>query len=211
MFRATACAVLLCLCCEAALAEETQPHDLGVRGAVFPVAEPDLFAEIAAKFAAMEASGEVDAVNERLRDRAIARAERPPRVEGVSATIEPRAFHYDPTVTLKEDIRTAGGQVIAHAGARFNPLHYTPMRQRMIFFDGDAADQIAWAEAEISNSAEAVSPILIGGPVLDLTRQWERLVFFDQGGELTRRFSITQTPARITRDGDLLLVEEVTP
>ncbi|MEM9093948.1 MAG: type-F conjugative transfer system protein TraW [Pseudomonadota bacterium] len=205
MFRVSACAALLCLCSEAASAQ-----DLGTRGAVFRVTEPDLFEEVLQKFAAMEASGEVAAVNERLKERAIASAERPKRVAHVTATTEPRAFHYDPTVTLREDIKTADGRVIARAGETFNPLDYTPMRQRMIFFDGDDAAQVAWAKSEMEVSV-AVSPILIGGPVLELTRAWERQVYFDQGGKLTTRFGITQAPARISRDGGLLLIEEVTP
>jgi conjugal transfer pilus assembly protein TraW len=206
MYRAVAFAASLSLFCEAVSAE-----NLGVRGAVFLVAEPDLFAKIAAKFERLEKSGEVDAVNERLNSRALAMAERPTHVEGIIATTAPRSFHYDPTVTLKEDIVTPGGQVIARAGERFNPLDYTPMRQHMIFFDGDDPVQVAWAKLEIGKSEALVSPILVAGPVLDLSRDWGRQVFFDQGGKLTGTFGVTQVPARISRDGDLLLVEEVAP
>ena len=206
MFRAMLCAASLSLCCEAAAAQ-----DLGVRGEIFPVNEPDLFAEIAAKFARLDAAGEVDRINVRLRDRALARVERPPRVVGVTATTEPRAFHFDPTVTLAEDIKTADGQVIARAGDQFNPLDYTLMAQRLIFFDGEAADQVAWARREVETADNPVSAILIAGPVLDLSRDWGAQVFFDQSGTLTRRLGITQTPARVSRDGDLLLIEEVRP
>ena len=206
MFRASVCAALLFLSCEAALAK-----DLGVRGETFPVSEPDLFDQIAAKFAALQEAGEVDRINQRLRDRAIAAAERPPRVDGIIRTESPRAFHYDPTIVLKEDIATPDGTVIARAGETFNPLDYTPMQHRMIFFDGDDPEQVAWAEARLSNADVLVSPILIGGPVLDITRQWKRQVFFDQGGKLTGQFGITQVPAAIRRDGDMLLVEEVEP
>ena len=206
MFRASVCAALLFLSCEAALAK-----DLGVRGETFPVSEPDLFDQIAAKFAALQEAGEVDRINQRLRDRAIAAAERPPRVDGIIRTESPRAFHYDPTIVLKEDIATPDGTVIARAGETFNPLDYTPMQQRMIFFDGDDPEQVAWAEARLSNADVLVSPILIGGPVLDITRQWKRQVFFDQGGKLTGQFGITQVPAAIRRDGDMLLIEEVEP
>lgn len=205
MYRVIVCAAWLGLFFEAAA------QDLGVRGDVFPVTEPDLFEEIARKFTAMEASGEVEAVNAKLKNRALSGAERPPRVVGMEHTTKPRAFHFDPTITLKEDIATPDGQVIGRTGQSFNPLDYTPMRQRMIFFDGDVETQVAWAEAEIADSEGLVSPILIGGPVLELTRAWERQVYFDQGGKLTGRFGITQVPARVSRDGDLLLIEEVTP
>ncbi|MEL7042502.1 MAG: type-F conjugative transfer system protein TraW [Pseudomonadota bacterium] len=207
MSRAMLCAASLALCCSyAAFAE-----DLGVRGELFPVTEPDLFAQIAAKFAAMEETGEVDRINQVLRDRSVARMERPPAVTGISKTITPRAFHYDPTVTLVEDITTPDGQMIARAGDAFNPLDYTPMRQRLIFFDGDDVEQVSWARAQTDNRGVQVSAILVNGPVLDLTRNWGFQVFFDQGGKLTGTFGITQVPATVSRDGDLLLVEEVTP
>lgn len=206
MWRGHVFAVLLVLSCEAARAE-----DLGMRGEVFPVIEPDLFSEIQAKFNRLEEIGEVDRINQRLRDRAIATAERPPRVEGIGRTTDPRSFHFDPTVIVQDDIVTPDGRVIAKAGDVFNPLDYTPMQQRLVFFDGDDLEQIEWARTEIAGSGAQVQPILIGGPVLELTRDWRRQVFFDQGGKITERFGITQVPARVTRDGHRLLVEEVQP
>ncbi|MEM6415608.1 MAG: type-F conjugative transfer system protein TraW [Pseudomonadota bacterium] len=206
MWRRPVFAVLLALFCEAARAE-----DLGVRGEVFPVAEPDLFSEIQARFNRLEAAGEVDRINQRLRDRAIATAERPPRVEGIDRTTDPRSFHFDPTVVVQENIVTPDGRIIASAGDTFNPLDYTPMQQRLVFFDGDDLEQVEWARAEIAGTDAQVQPILIGGPVLELTRNWRRQVFFDQGGKITERFGISQVPARVIRDGNRLLVEEVQP
>lgn len=205
MYRVIACAAWLGLFSEAAA------QNLGVQGQTFPVTEPDLFEEIAAKFAALEASGEVAAVNGRLQERAVAAAARPRPVPGIAPTTEPRRFHVDPTITLTQDITTPDGTLIARAGESFNPLDHTPMRQRMIFFDGDLTDQVAWAQGEVKEGDGLVSPILTNGPVLDLSKGWKRQVFFDQGGQLTERFGITQVPARVSRDGDLLLVEEVLP
>lgn len=210
MSRLRMCAALLALCCSHVVFLASA-KDLGVRGEIFPVAEPDLFTQIAAKFAAMDEAGDVDRINQMLRERSMASMERPPAVPGISKTITSRAFHYDPTVTLVEDITTPDGQVIAQVGEQFNPLDYTPMRQRLIFFDGDDAEQVDWARSETDVRDVQVSAILVSGPVLDLTRTWGFQVFFDQGGKLTGTFGITQVPARVSRDGDLLLVEEVTP
>ncbi|WP_031553105.1 type-F conjugative transfer system protein TraW [Parvularcula oceani] len=205
MYRAIAFAAWL------ALSSEAAAKDLGVRGAVFPVTEPDLFAEIAGKLARLEAAGAIDRINERLRQQALASAERPSPVPGLTRTDTPRRFHVDPTITVLDDIVTPDGQVIARAGERFNPLDYMPMRHTLLFFDGDDAGQVAWAKEGLHERGTLVSPILVAGPVLELTRDWERQVFFDQGGTLTTRFGITQVPARVSRDGNLLLVEEVMP
>lgn len=207
MFRSALSAASLLLFCEAAIAK-----DLGVQGPIFEISEPDLFAQIQAKFAAMEASGEVDRINRDLQDRAVAKAERPDRVEGIIRTETPRQFHFDPTITLDRDLVTAAGIVFAEAGQTVNPLDYVPMNQRIIFFDGDDPDQVAWARSELDDDrGQAVQPVLIGGPVLELTRDWGHQVFFDQNGELIGRFGITQVPARVSRDGQLMLVEEVEP
>lgn len=207
MYRQALSAALLLLFCEAAVAK-----DLGVRGPIFEIGEPDLFTQIHAKFKAMEASGEADRINEMMRERAIAKAERPTPVSGLRRTFEPRAFHFDPTITLDRDLATQEGVVFARAGDTVNPLDFTPMNQRLIFFDGDDPDQVAWARSEMENyHGQSVQPILVNGPVLDLTREWGTQVFFDQDGDLVKRFGIQQVPARIGRDGSLMLIEEVKP
>ena len=206
MWRGPVFAALLALSCKPAVAK-----DLGTRGELFPIAERDLFEDIQAKFDALHAAGEVDRINQRLRDRALSGAERPPKVEGISKTATPRAFHFDPTITVQNDIKTADGRLIARAGDQLNPLHLTPMSQRLIFFDGDDRGQVEWAQRQITGAKALVQPILVNGPVLDLTRDWKRQVFFDQGGTLIDRFGIRQVPAIVSRDGDQLLVEEVLP
>lgn len=207
MYRSVAFAASLLLFCESAVAK-----DLGVQGQIFEISEPDLFAQIQAKFSAMEASGEVDRVNEQLRQRTIAKTERPDPVPGIITTTEPRSFLWDPTITLDRDLAAADGTVFARAGDTVNPLDYVPMKQRLIFFDGDDADQIAWAKAELeAHRGEQVQPVLVKGPVMDLSRQWTQQVFFDQNGTLTGRFGITQVPARVSRQGSMMLVEELQP
>ena len=84
------------------------------------------------------------------------------------------------------------------------------MAQSLVFFDGDDEDQRAWAR-DLTLDDPLINPILVNGPVIDLSRDWKRQLFFDQGGMLTTRFGITQVPARVTRDGDHLLIEEVLP
>lgn len=207
MYRAIVCAAWLALSCEgAALAK-----DLGIRGETFDIVERDLFTEIAEKFAGLEASGEVDAVNQRLRERAIAAAHRPAPVDGLRPTSAPRAWAHDPSITLAKDIVTPDGQVIGRAGQRFNPLDYTPFHPTLIFFDADDPDQLAWAETERARTDTRIQPVLVKGAVIELMKLWERPVWFDQRGDLTRRFGITQVPARVSRQGDHLLIEEVTP
>lgn len=204
MWRVIACAVSLALFSEAAA------KDLGVRGPLFEITEPNLFEQIAAKYQALEASGEAARMQERLRERALASVHRPQPVQGLNRTEEPRSWRFDPSITLARDITLPDGRLVGRKGERINPLDLTPMKQSLIFFDGDDEEQLEWA-ADLIGSNPTISPVLVSGPVINLSRDWERQLFFDQGGVLTTRFGITQVPARVSREGDHLAVEEILP
>jgi conjugal transfer pilus assembly protein TraW len=185
-------------------------QDLGVRGPLFEIEEPSLFEVIAEKYRALEASGEAARMKEQLRERTLAQVHRPKPVEGIGHTEEPRSWRFDPSITLARDIVLPDGRTLGRQGGTINPLDYTPMIQSLLFFDGDDEDQRAWAR-DLTLGDPRINPILVNGPVIDLSRDWKRQLFFDQGGMLTTRFGITQVPARVTRDGDHLLIEEVLP
>jgi conjugal transfer pilus assembly protein TraW len=60
----------------------------------------------------------------------------------------------------------------------------------------------------MAESKVLVKPILVGGEPLKLMREWKREVFYDQGGALTRRFTIIQSPAVVSQEGKKLRVDE---
>ena len=68
---------------------------------------------------------------------------------------------------------------------------------------------MAFAKRFMAESKLPVKPILIGGAPLKLMREWKREVFYDQGGALSKRFSIAQSPAVVTQEGKRLRVDEV--
>ena len=90
--------------------------DLGVRGATWPVAEPDLLAEIEVRLLEMEGSGALARLEEEARERARRRLEEPPQVPGIAPARERRSRLFDPAITVARDIRTADGVLIAAAG-----------------------------------------------------------------------------------------------
>jgi conjugal transfer pilus assembly protein TraW len=204
MWRLIACAVSL------TLSSEVAAQDLGVRGPLFEIEEPSLFEVIAEKYRALEASGEAARMKEQLRERTLAKVHRPKPVEGIQRTEKPRSWRFDPSITLARDITLPDGRTLGRRGEKINPLHHTPMAQSLVFFDGDDEDQRAWARS-LTLGDSLINPILVNGPVIELSRDWKRQLFFDQGGVLATRFGITQVPARVTRDGDHLLIEEVLP
>ena len=103
-------------------------------------------------------------------------------------------------------MRDGQGRVVVAAGTRVNPLDTVPLRQKLVFLDGDDAAQIAWARAH--TTALAAKLILIGGSPFDLMKAEQRRFYFDQPGTLTRHFGIRAVPAMVEQAGRTLRVTE---
>ena len=182
-------------------------RDYGQHGAVFPVAETDLLASIQARLEAMTASGAVDRINQELKDRTISKVNRPDPVADLGAAGAMRSWLFDPTITVSEDIKDNEGQLMVPAGTRVNPLDTVPLRQPLIFFDGDDGDERRWAlEQRRKGNAKL---ILIKGAPLALMKSAQTRIYFDQGGTLVRRFGIKATPAIVVQEIRQLRVTEV--
>ena len=179
--------------------------DLGVRGAVWRIAEPDLLAEIEARLEAMRASGELARMRREALARARERVEAPPRVSGVLPARVRRTRLFDPSITIARDVFAHDGTLIAARGARLNPLVTHPLTRDLLFIDGTRPVEVAWA---LRHEKPSVIVLLAGRP-LDLTRTHGRAFFYDQGGRLTRRFGLLATPSVVKAAGSALKITEV--
>lgn len=179
--------------------------DLGVRGAVWPVAEPDLLAEIEARLGAMEASGELDRMRTGALKAARQSIEAPGRVEGIGPAHVHHTRLFDPSVEVERDVRTADGTLIAARGVRINPLEVQPLTRDLLFIDGARPVEVSWA----LRHARPARIVLVAGRPLDLMRTHGRRFFFDQGGRLSRRLGLRATPSVVTAEGSALRITEV--
>ena len=121
--------------------------DLGVRGATWPVAEPDLLAEIEARLLDMQRSGELARLQDEARARARRRLEEPDPVPGIAPARTGRSRLFDPSIAVERDIRTPDGALIVAAGTRVNPLERMTLARDLLFVDGRRDAEIAWALA----------------------------------------------------------------
>ena len=141
--------------------------DLGVRGATWPVAEPDLLAQIEARLVEMERSGALARLEDEARDGARRMLEEPEPAPGIVPARESRSRLWDPAITVARDIRTADGVLIAAAGTRVNPLERVTLARDLLFVDGRRRAEIAWALAH----ERPAKIVLLAGRPLALMRQ----------------------------------------
>jgi conjugal transfer pilus assembly protein TraW len=197
---------LLLLAAAIALPGSAAARDYGQQGAVWPIAEPDLLAQIHARLTRLEKSGETARLNEELKQRTIARVNRPEPVAGIGPASATRSWRFDPTITVERNIADDKGRVIIAAGTRVNPLDTVPLRNTLVFLDGDDPAQLAWAARRFGSTRAKL--ILVRGAPLELMKARQRRFYFDQGGSLVKHFGIRAVPATVEQQGRVLLVTE---
>ncbi len=203
------CAALVLAIAAILAALPAAAKDLGVRGATWPVAEPDLLLKIEARLLEMQRTGALARLEEEARTRARRRLEEPEPVPGIAPAREERSRLFDPVIAVAKDIHTADGTLIAAAGTRVNPLERLPLTRDLIFVDGRREAEIAWALARERKGGRPAKIVLLAGRPLDLMRRHRRPFFFDTGGRLAARFGIAVTPTLLEQDGSLLRLTEV--
>ena len=204
--RSVARLAALMLAFAAALAAPSLPaKDLGVRGATWPVAEPDLLDALAARLEALRDAGAFERWEAEAKTRARARLEAPPRVPGIGPATEDRSRRLDPAVTVARDLVAPDGTVLARAGTRVDPLDHVRLSRALLLVDGTRDVEVAWA----LRYAGPATLVLVAGRPLALARAHRRRVFFDQGGAIARRLGIRATPSVVTQEGAWLRVTEV--
>ena len=205
--QSPATSALACLALLGALAAPipASAKDLGVRGATWAIAEPDLLEAIEARLLEMERSGALARFEREAKARVRSSLETPEPVPGIAPATEHRSRLFDPSIVLDRDIRLPDGTLLARAGARVNPLARMPLTRDLLFIDGRRDVEVDWALAQ----GKAVTIVLLAGRPLALARRHGRPFFFDQGGRLSRRFGLRATPARIEPAGPRLRITEI--
>ena len=188
-----------------ALTSAASAKDLGVRGATWPVAEPDLLEQVEARLLEMQRSGELARFEAEARERARRTLEEPVPVPGIGRAMEERTRTFDPAIVVERDIRTPDGVVIAAAGTRVDPLERIALSRDLLFVDGRRDAEIAWA---LAHDGPAKIVLLAGRP-LELMRRHARPFFFDSGGRLAARLGIAATPSLVEQAGTRLRITEV--
>lgn len=195
---------ILCIC-QNSVAEDSikKIKDYGVKGHVFEIQEESMLDMIQDRLSQAESSGVLKKMQKQFQQKINARLLKPKAVGGISRTVEPQTFYFDPTYTQRKDIKDAQGNILVAAGTTVNPLEELNWGEPLIFIDGEDQEQIDWA---VKRQGKIV---LVQGSVLEISDTISRAVYFDQGGSLTNKFGIKQTPAIVEQEGTKLKIEEV--
>ncbi|MCC8369579.1 MAG: hypothetical protein LN573_05945 [Rickettsia endosymbiont of Oxypoda opaca] len=165
--------------------------------------EKSLLEIIKEKLAKIEQEGNLEKLQEIFRNKVRQKIANPIEVSNITIATENSSRFYDPTIVQKEAIKDHRGKIIVEAGTKINPLDKIEWGQALIFIDGKNSEQIAWAKSKLGKLT------LIKGSPIDLSKELNRPIYFDQGGALVKRFNIKSVPAVIIQEGKLLKIMEV--
>lgn len=182
--------------------------DLGTWGDLYPITEPDLIGTIKQRLGDMEQSGELVQKQEEFKRRVIENSLRPKPVGGLAIAQENTTRFFDPSFVVSKDIADLEGHVFAKKGQQVNPLDSIPFSQTLYFIDADDKRQLAWYRTQHPTTV-SVKVILVNGDVRQASEALGTRIYFDQDGVLSKKFSLTAVPARVTaaKDGKQLQID----
>ena len=190
------------------LSINAKAKDFGVVGRTSEIKEVDAIEEIKGKLSDMEARGELDEHNERMKKEVSDRIKSPKSLN-LGRAGEVREYEYDPILEVKEDLRDARGIVFHRKGTRVNPLNVVSMPYELIFFDGEDEDQLKYVIKKYEESEIKPKLILTGGSPVRLEEEYKLDFYFDQEGEIIKKLGIKAVPAIVMQDGKVLKIREV--
>jgi conjugal transfer pilus assembly protein TraW len=180
--------------------------DLGVRGPVLAVSEPDLITELKRRLAALDFA--------KLRERALARYWKQVGFETLPVAARARTRAIDPTITASADLPLPDGTLLVRAGDSLNPLDRLPFTERLVVFDATDPRQVRTA---VRLGREA-GPRRVVYLATRLDRRWEGLAAVEDvldapvyllTPEVRSRFALERVPAYVEAAGRLFTVAEI--
>lgn len=187
-------------------------RDLGTVGPVYGIAEESLLVSIEKQLKKSRQKGSWAELNQQMERTFTRTLENLPEHQAWSPATRARTRYFDPGVVLPADIRASDGQLLAAAGEKINPLNRVSWTRQLLFFDGRDPRQQAFVQRYLQTAASGrVKPVLVAGDLVALSAQWQRPLYYDQGGQLSARFQLEHVPALVFQEGERLRIDELPP
>ncbi|MBU0744901.1 MAG: type-F conjugative transfer system protein TraW [Gammaproteobacteria bacterium] len=190
------------------ITELSQAKNLGVWGAMFPIAEQDIKEFIYKRLNQMQQNGELEKIKKKFIRNVKNHTLRPAPVSGLTTTDRPKTFYYDPIYILDKNIEDEKGKIIAKAGTTINPLDTIKLHSVLFFLNADDKRQIAWALENVKKH-DYVKYILVQGNIKDAGKVLSDRIYFDQHGIITRKLGVMHIPCVVKQEGKKLQVQEI--
>ena len=174
----------------------------------YPVQEKDFIEMILSKLKGMEESGKLAELQKQYQEQVKAEIIYPKALDGFSPVTKAATRYFDPSIVLTKDIADHQGRLIAMAGQRINPLDHTGLTKKLAFIDGTDSKQLDWARQLLAEQPTA-KIILVAGSYFNLSKEFRRPIFFDQGKKITQRFGITKVPSLIQQADKRIKIDEI--
>ena len=197
--------LIICMVLIISSYQDVLSKDFGVVGHVWDIEEEDILEYIEKKLRSVD----VDKLKEEMRGKTREAVERPKPVSGVKDNLLQRIHYHDLSYVVPEDIYDHKKNLIYRAGYKVNPLNQVPLRERLIFINGDNDEQVRYALMRRKEYQGLAKIILTKGAPLEIQRREKVWMYFDQQGVLTTKLGIKAVPALVEQSGLRLKVTEV--
>jgi len=201
--------LLIAAFCALSLSMHAYGRDLGKHGQSFAIAEKPFIQMLKSKLEQIDMQKE----QEKMQAQARSSAQNPKPVSGIGCAKEDRTWLHDPSFTLEQDAILPDGKVLHKAGTKVNPLDHMSFERRLFFIDAREDMQIDWLKDQLADLANDNGMenriILFAGSPLKLKEELREDIYFDQSGELSRKFGIKASPALLVQEGNQLKIMEV--
>ncbi len=178
-------------------------QDFDVVGNSFLIEEEDILKVIARELHMLD----LNKINKDMKDKMMSYIDRPHEVRNMISAVESKEYLFDPSYTLEHDILDHKGVVIHFKGKKVNPLEFMPLREGLLFIDGNEEKQVQYALNIYKQKNGSLKIILVKGSPLKIQREKKVWVYFDQHGSLTSKMGITHIPALVAQEGLRLKVK----
>ena len=195
-----------------ARAEAGEEGDLGVRGPIAEISEPDLIELMKERFARIDWENQKRSAAENFWHKQTFRT--------LPEAHEDRTRELDPSIYIAEDITGPNGEVIAQKGSVINPLDLSPFTQALVVFDPLDADQMERVQNALPEimKTPGVHQITYIVTRLDQEDGWESYKevtdaldapVFLLTPDVQQRFELEYVPSIVTAKQDRFVIQEL--
>ena len=132
--------------------------------------------------------------------------ENPKQMVFVSKVMNFQRKIVDLSFELPNDIFSSSGEIVVAKGFKIDPAKQMKMKEKLIFLDSCDEKQVSWLKRQKLSKSDLI--VLVAGKPLQLEKELSHKVYFDQTGELAKKFKLTASPSVVRQIEEEIVVEE---